>query len=383
MGQAASDEWDTLLTLLPDGWRAQARLQGAIVRARGPLAKPALLLRLLLLHAASDGGLRTTVDDAERTGLCSVTDMALHKRLRSSGEWLAWIAARLCTTLRATLAPMAGYRPRALDSTTLQPPGARGTHWRLHYTLDLLSLQCDWHQLTDAHGSELLERTSVRAGDVLLADRNFLRPAGVRHVCGQRAHVLVRLRWTHPKMVNAHGEPVRALDYVRKLRVGEVGQWPAWLVDPERPGRPWSGRIVAVKLTKPAALRAMRKATKQASKKGKQVDARSLRAAQYVMLWTTLPSDPFDAATILAWFRFRWQVEVAFKRLKQLLRVGHLPHKDEEAARGWVGAKLVLALLVEKIYRATRDISPWGYELPTPHRPEPVAVGKAVCSCPA
>lgn len=66
MGQAASDEWDTLLTLLPEGWRVQARLKGAIVRARGPLAKPALLLRLLLLHAASDGGLRTTVDDAER-----------------------------------------------------------------------------------------------------------------------------------------------------------------------------------------------------------------------------------------------------------------------------------------------------------------------------
>lgn len=223
MGQAASDEWDTLLTLLPEGWRAQARLKGAILRARGPLAKPALLLRLLLLHAASDGGLRTTVDDAERTGLCSVTDMALRKRLRSSGQWLAWIAARLCGTLRAALAPVEGYRPRALDSTTLQPPGARGTQWRLHYTLDLLSLQCDWHQLTDAHGSELLERVSVRSGDVLLADRNFLRPAGVRHVCVQQAHLVVRLRWTNPKMVNARGEPLRALDCVRKLRVGGSG----------------------------------------------------------------------------------------------------------------------------------------------------------------
>jgi IS4 transposase len=38
----------------------------------------------------------------------------------------------------------------------------------------------------------------------------------------------------------------------------------------------------------------------------------------------------------------RWQVELAFKRLKTIAQLGHLPKHDEKSSRAWLYAKLFL-----------------------------------------
>ena len=74
-------------------------------------------------------------------------------------------------------------------------------------------------------------------------------------------------------------------------------------------------------------------------------------------------------AEVLELYRYRWQIELAFKRLKQLLKLGRLPHKEPAAARAWILAKLVVALILETLYRNARAVSPWGYRIffPTRH----------------
>lgn len=353
-------EWQIIERLLPSGWQEQAREQGAFRRARY-IQSPSELLRLLLLHAANDGGLRQTVTQARLSGLAEMSMVGLFKRLRSSGAWLTWIARELCRQLREEVRVPEGLRLRIFDSSTIQGPASRGTGWRLHYSLDLQTLACDWYEITDAQGGELLERAPVEAGDVVLADRNYLRPRGVRTIRQAQGHVLIRMRWRHPALQNAQGQKVRALDWVSSLKVGQVGEWQAWLRDPE--GVPIKGRVVAVKLPAPLGRRAEQKALRRAAKEHKTVDPRSLLASHYVMVFTTLPARRLKAPAVLELYRFRWQIELAFKRLKQILQLGQVPHKDPLAAQSWISAKLVIAFLLEALYRNAKALSPWGYRL--------------------
>jgi len=91
-----------------------------------------------------------------------MSQVALLKRLRNSGPWLSWIAKEQCRGFLDRPRPPQGVRLRAIDATTVQGPASKGTDWRIHYTLDLLSLHCDWHELTDNHGGESLMRVPVR-----------------------------------------------------------------------------------------------------------------------------------------------------------------------------------------------------------------------------
>ena len=72
---------------------------------------------------------------------------------------------------------------------------------------------------------------------------------------------------------------------------------------------------------------------------------------------------------MLELYRSRWQIELAFKRMKSILGLGHLPKKDPESCRAWLHGKLFTSLLVERLIGAARTLSPWGYELGRPTEP--------------
>ncbi len=84
-----------------------------------------------------------------------------------------------------------------------------------------------------------------------------------------------------------------------------------------------------------------------AIKKGKQLDPRSLIAAAFMILVTSLPNNGYTAKAILAVYRLRWQIELAFKRLKSLLHIDKLPTRTGPTSRSWLHAHLILALLCD------------------------------------
>jgi hypothetical protein len=59
----------------------------------------------------------------------------------------------------------------------------------------------------------------------------------------------------------------------------------------------------------------------------------------------------------------RWQIELAFKRLKSLAQFGHVPKHHDRSSRAWIYGKLLVALLTQKLSRIGRDLSPCGYPL--------------------
>lgn len=361
------EEWGVLATLLPRGWREMARESGAMRRARGGITSPEALLQLLLLHVATGLSLKQTVARAQVQGLASVTDVALLKRLRSAEGWLRELARRMFEASRfaraSTTAP-GGRRLRAVDATTVEEPGATGTDWRVHYCIGLPDLRCDFYELTDVCGAETYKRVPVVPGDIILGDRGYCHREGVAHVLRHRGDVIVRLNSTNfPLLAADRNEPFALLPNLRRLKGCRPGEWPVRF---ETADRRWNARLCAVRKTEAAAEKAKKRIRQIASRKGKQLKPETLEFAEYVFVLATLDRDILGTRETLDLYRARWQIELCFKRLKSLLRLGHLPKRSDASARAWIQGKLLTVLLVERLIEEARFFSPWGFDLAAP-----------------
>ena len=97
----------------------------------------------------------------------------------------------------------------------------------------------------------------------------------------------------------------------------------------------------------------------EATKKRREVRPETLEAAGYVIVLTTL-MEP-SAQAIMEFYRRRWQIELAFKRLKSLLQLGHLKKFDPDGAKAWLQGKILVACLIETLILTAERFSPWGY----------------------
>ena len=66
----------------------------------------------------------------------------------------------------------------------------------------------------------------------------------------------------------------------------------------------------------------------------------------------------WSAGTIADLYRCRWQVELAFKRLKSLLHIDRLEAKDPDLVRTWILAHIIAALLIEDPAAEALDFPP-------------------------
>ena len=77
-----------------------------------------------------------------------------------------------------------------------------------------------------------------------------------------------------------------------------------------------------------------------------------------MILLTSLNSSQLPAVQVLDLYRFRWQIEIAFKRLKGLLELGEMPAQDPSLARTILSSKLLAALLLDDFTTAFLSFSP-------------------------
>ncbi|MBX3180098.1 MAG: transposase [Candidatus Hydrogenedentes bacterium] len=82
-----------------------------------------------------------------------------------------------------------------------------------------------------------------------------------------------------------------------------------------------------------AIRQAHRKLRRRESKNGQKLRAQTLVYAEYIIVFTTFPEEKFPPSVVMEWYRIRWQIELVFKRFKQIAKLGHLPKHDDESAR--------------------------------------------------
>jgi hypothetical protein len=362
MENAASEDWNVLTSLFPPQWREEAKRTGAVERLRG-FASVDALLRTLLLHVGVGFSLRETAVHAKLAEWADVSDVALLKRLRNSEAWLHELCLQLLKESDVLDAPANAPRIRIVDGTIVREPGKTGSQWRILYAIRLPELDCDFFEVTASKGAgngESLSRLPAESGELILGDAAYCGVPGLIAMKQRGADVLIRVNPTNFPAYGSDNRRFPLLQRVTKLsRPGQVREWKVRLRSSG--GEEVRGRLCIIRKSEQAIAQAQRRLQKNASKKQSKLKPETLEFARYVMVFTTYEQG--TAAQILQWYRMRWQIELVFKRLKSLLRLGHLPKYDDRSSRAWLYGKLLIALLTQKLIRTGRDISPWGYPL--------------------
>ena len=356
-------DWPYVLDLLPGGLDESARARLALVRRR-EIDSAESLLRLALCYGFCDCSLRQTSAQMGLLGLAQLSDVAVLNRLRKAADWLGYLVLRFLQE-RGLAQEVPALQVRIVDATTICEPGSKGTDWRLHVALDLAQSCITSVELTGPEVGESFLRHAAAPGQVFLGDRGYAHREGVASILDQGADVVQRLNWQNFPLETTGGRSVDLVTCAEALRPGEVGDYDVQFRFQEGV---YPGRLLILRKTQAAAEQAQAQIRREASRKGRKADAKSLRAAHFIYLLVTLPRDRLAALQGFELYRLRWQIEIVFKRLKSLIHLDHLRAKDPDLARAYLYAKLLGALLVEELSCSALAFFPWGYRLfPTAH----------------
>ena len=362
-------DWSALLTLLPSDLEATAASTGAL-RRRREVKDAATLLRLALVYGYCNLSLRGTAAWASAEQVAELSDVALLKRLKGSADWLALLLTQqLAVRVEALheLEPRGG-RVRLIDATSISRPGSTGTDWRIHLGFDLRRLSIDQVYLSSAETGESLGHFALEPDDIVVADGGYAYRPEIWRVVQAKAQIITRLNWQCVPLCDAQGQRVDILQVLHGIPAGEILDLPvSTLADSKRGVPAMPGRLIAIRKSPEQAEAARRRLRRRAQKRGKKIDPRTWESAEFICLFTTLDAAAWSATAVLALYRFRWQVEMVFKRMKSILALDEMAAKDPRLCRTFLLAKLIAALLVEDLARHTGAVfSPDGHRLSAP-----------------
>lgn len=338
------DKWPSVVSHISSliDLEASARAHRALLRKRGVRTAPDLL-HLALLYGPGGLSLRGTASFATEAGIAELCDVSLLERLQNSGDYLADILDHLLAHRRDGAPTEGRLQLNLVDGSTVSVPGSDGSDWRLHARYEPARGCFTDLIITEAKTAEALCCVAVRPGDVLVQDRGYARVRNFVHAQTNSAHFITRIGWQSVKLYDASGQ---RFDLFATLP--ETG--PAVVEHKVRIGAgpsPVVARLIIARKPSDAIERQQARLKRNASKKGHVTDPRTLRTAGFMMLVTSLSAEDATADEIVRLYRMRWQIELAFKRIKSLGGFAELRAADPRLVRAWLLAHLIAAVLIE------------------------------------
>jgi hypothetical protein len=284
---------------------------------------------------------------ASSVKLADLSAVGLFYRIRDAREWLSdLISAMLNEKARPVLS--SGLNVVLVDATCITGPRPTGTEWRLHTKIAASTGQISSVRLSDSSVGEAFENYPVAPGDVLVGDRCYAMASGIDYVTRNGGYVVARAN----------------LFVIRICRMDKTVFNPA----KDEHLVPATGVLrYDILVPTPPDKRTRSHKTWKLEQATAWTQARllAIRTIKQEVIWaiTTVPENLASDTAVLEMLRVRWQIELEFKRLKSLLGLDCLPSRQGPTAESWILARVLAAILVEKLLRNSGVFSPWGYRL--------------------
>ncbi|MEI9987158.1 MAG: IS4 family transposase [Aliidongia sp.] len=345
LGPSSSAAWADIVGRLGgvEALDASARCYGAFQRARN-IKSAVDLLQLVLAYGPGGRSLRMTAAEALLHGIADVSDVALLERFRRCPAWLTALCERVLAPL-GDLPSGDGSPIHLIDGSRLEGPGR--SCWRLHLCYAAGRQRIVDFAVTGLDQAEKLDRVAIRPGEIRIGDRAYPNPKALRAVRDAGADLLVRLTWKSLNLRDAAGQPLDWLAlFTERAAAGRLDM-PVTVHKARGAFEALPLRLVILPKPPEMAERARETSRRTAQKNQHKIDPRTIEAAGYLILLTSLDASAYPTDQLGTLYRVRWQIELAIKRLKSILRIDRLPAKDPELAKAWILAHLLFALLID------------------------------------
>jgi hypothetical protein len=359
------NHWGSVLEALPDRNELQelARNHGAIRRYRyNPDAQ--LWLRLCIMYAVSGFSLRETAAWSESQGLARISAVGLMKGLRRSGGFLKSILNKLLQFDDLSEKSILSRPIQIIDSSVIATQG-NGQNWRIHTCFNLDEMKLVNVDLTLTETGESVERTPIKTGSIILADAGYCRYKQVQLMKSMNSDCIMRLHWKLTRIVDENGNKLKPW----MLSPDEIGSNPYTVrgyITNKNEDSLIPVRIIMRLREEDDINKTLKRQNMNIKKNGtKKINPESQCAARWMMIITTLSEDEASAEQILELYRYRWQIELLFKRWKSIIKIDDLASKTPELVEVVLLARLIMIVLIDKIIRRRPDFSPRGRKFST------------------
>jgi hypothetical protein len=357
-----SQPWQEVLDRLPPDLDldALAFSSGALKRRR-EVGDGTTLLRLAMARGPGGLSLNQTAAWAAMQGLAQLSDPAVKYRLDQAVPFLkALLEQQLAERAGGPTICWPGRSLRVVDGSHVSQPGSEGSDWLVHAGYDLGGGGFFHLDLTDKYGAESLLRGAPIPGEVRIGDRNFANAKALHSLrvhSHNQADFIVRAGWKAFTLSRPDGA---AFDLIAHLQALPHDQQPHEVLVRAQVDKTTHLplRLIILRFSLEETAKIHKRLRRRAQRDRKKLDPRTLVAAEFLILASSLPADAYPAEEVLAVYRLRWQIELAFKRLKSLLHIDQLPTRTRAASQSWLYAHLILALLCDDLSQDFLAFSP-------------------------
>jgi hypothetical protein len=370
------DSWEQeIVPSLPKNLEEQAWRLGAMSRKGGKVQTASDLLRSILAYVLTAKSFRAIGLWGVITGIADLADTSWRERFIKSGDWLYWLLNELLQIERQNPSPLlkkAGYeRIEIADASHWNLRGKRGKTWRFHCLYSLCSQRLHQVRITSTKVAEGIGNFIIQQGVIYVHDSAYGYRNMIAAISKGGAYAVSAFYPGSFPLEDAEGKAFDLLAWLKKFHAKPKSIKSISLFYQEN-GQKYEIRIIALKRTPEQRERDLRRKKTNAKRNKSKMQKESLYLSNWLLVLTTLPAKDWTAQEVLSLYRARWQIEILFKRIKQLLMTHVLNGRTEQTIKATVAALLIswvlqqevaveLRSLLEDMYREL-DVSPGNEE---------------------